>query len=394
MTRPRRDTPSGYPRWVPPLVAVPPLFFGIVTISVAGRGRGAVAIAIGLAVLPWLVNAVRPGWLPGTLFMLGVVTPLAVLNIAGGAFGVDLTADAHNKLSFMILVWLTGEMAARGRLVPWLLTPLATIGVIVGRTIVEPGVAHDWIFWVGGTGVAFLTGFLLRRQQHTLSALREAQVALAGEAAQRERQRIAREVHDVVAHTLTVTLMHVSAARRALERDPSSAREALDEAETLGRRSLADIRRTVGLLRADDEAPDTHALPDAADIPTLLASYRAAGSRLIVDVSGDLATLAPATGLTLYRVVQEALANAANHAEGTPVDIRIRVRRHDVEAVVSNPVTRDAATRAGGGLGLVGMRERVSLLGGRLDVGERDGVWTVRAALPLESVSPTTGART
>lgn len=391
MTRPRPATPGDYPRWVPLLVAIPPLFFGIVTIAVGGSGRGAVALTVSLAILPWLVNAVAPGRLPATVFAVWVIAPLAVLNVAGGAFGVDLTAEAHNQLSLMLLVWLTGEMAARARLLPWLLAPLATVAVIVGRTIAEPEFAHAWIFWIGGAGVAFLTGFLLRRQQQTLWALRDAQVALAGEAAQRERQRIAREVHDVVAHTLTVTIMHVSAARRALERDPAAAREALDEAETLGRRSLADVRRTVGLLRSDGEAPDTHALPDASDIPALLASYRAAGTELRVETSGDLAVLAPATGLTLYRIVQEALSNAVNHAAAGPVEVRLRLGRREAEVVVSNPVEHGAAPRDGG-LGIVGMRERVALLGGRLDAGERDGVWTVRARVPLDA-STSAGAR-
>lgn len=391
MTRGRRVPPSGYPRWVPPLAAVPPVFFGIVTVTSAGGGRGAVAVAVGLAVIPWLINAVRPGWLPGSVFAVWVVVPLAVVNIAGGTFGVDLTADAHNQLSLMILIWLTGEMVARARLVPWLFATLATVGVIVGRTIAEPVFAHAWIFWIGGAGVAFLTGFLLRRQQQTLSDLREAQVALAGEAAQRERQRIAREVHDVVAHTLTVTLMHVSAARRALERDADAAREALDDAETLGRRSLADIRRTVGLLRAQDERPDTHALPDASDIPALLASYRTAGIPLHVETVGDLAELPPAAGLTLYRIVQEALSNAAAHAPGAPVEVRLRIGRSEAEAVVSNPVERPSRARPGG-LGVVGMRERVGLLGGRLEAGERDGAWTVRAKVPLDGPVPVDGA--
>jgi signal transduction histidine kinase len=388
----RAQPVSGFPRWVAPLMAVPPLFFGVVSVAGAGRGWWAVGLAVAFAITPWLVNAVRPGWLSTTAFTAGVVVPLAVLNTAGGAVGVDLSAEGHSQFTLMLLVWLVGEMACRARLAPMLLAGLATVGVVVGRTIAEPSFAHAWIYWLGGAGVAFLTGFLLRRQQLTLMELRDAQAALAGEAARRERQRIAREVHDVVAHTLTVTLMHVSAARRALERDPAGAGEALEEAELLGRRSLADIRRTVGLLRAEDEGPDRHALPDATDLPSLISSYEAAGTPVSVRTGGGLDDLPPAVGLTVYRLVQEALSNAAGHAPGAPVDLRLEVRRHEVRIEVSNPVGRDGAAPRAGGLGLVGMRERVALLGGRLDAGARDGTWTVRARLPLDSRAPAAGA--
>lgn len=388
MSRARRVAPSGYPRWVPALVAVPPLFFAVVSITGVGAAWGAVAVAVGVAVLPWVVDAVRPGLLPNSAFVLWVAVPLGILNVAGAAFGVDLSGESHTQFSLMLLVWLVGEMAARARWAPLLFAMLSAVGVIVGRTIVEPAFRHSWIFWIGGVGVAFLTGFMLRRQQQTLSELRDAQAALAGDAARRERQRIAREVHDVVAHTLTVTLLHVSAARRALDHDPGSARAALDDAETLGRRSLADIRRTVGLLRSDDETPDRQPLPEASDIPDLVRSYRTAGTPVEVRVAGSLADLPPAVGLTTYRLVQEALSNAAGHAPGAPVDVQLTVRRHDVHIRVSNPVTTATGGNRRGGLGLVGMQERVALLGGRLDAQARDGRWAVDARLPLDSRDP------
>ncbi|MBW3657465.1 MAG: histidine kinase [Actinobacteria bacterium] len=392
MSRSRHVSSSGYPRWVAPVAAIPPLFFATATVTGGPTGRGA-AIAVGVAVLPWLVNAVLPGRLPAAVFVLWVVAPLAILNTAGAAWGVDLSAEGHSQFSLMLLVWLVGEMAARAGWGSIVLAVLGTVGVVVGRIIAEPTFSHAWLFWLGGAGVAFLTGFMLRRQQHTLSQLRAAQSALAGEAAQRERQRIAREIHDVVAHTLTVTLMHVSAARRALDRDPAGAREALDDAERLGRRSLADIRRTVGLLRAEDESPDTHALPDATDLPSLFASYRSAGTPLHVERTGSLGTLPPGPGLALYRITQEALSNASAHAPGAPVEVRLHIREHEAELVVTNPVGPAKDPRPGG-LGLVGMRERVELLGGRFAAGEEDGTWSVNARLPLESRPARSGVPT
>lgn len=378
---------TGYPSWVPRLVALPPLFFALVTLSDAGEAIGVVAVTLGVAILPWLIQAARLGPLPDALFAAWVVVPIGILNLAGTSLGVDLSGESHNQFSLMVLIWLVGEMAARStpRIVAGVLA--ATAAITVGRAAVEPAFGHSWSFWLGGAGVAFLTGYLLRRQQQTLAELGAAQAALAGEAARRERQRVAREVHDVVAHTLTVTLLHVQAAARALDRDPAAVREALRDAEALGRQSLADVRRTVGLLRADDEAPDTHALPDASDLPALLDSYRGAGMQLRDEIDGDLTQLAPAPSLTLYRVVQEALSNAAGHTDGAPVDVRVTVGRQEVSVTVSNPV---AAARPGrdGGLGIVGMRERVALLGGQVSAGAQNGTWTVAATFPRDGAEP------
>lgn len=385
-------TTTDFPAWVPRLVVVPPVFFAIVSLTGAAETRPIIATAVGLAVAPWVLHAVGARSLPDPVFAAWVLLPIAVLNLAGGALGVDLSGESHNQFSLMILVWLVGEMAARGTPPVIAATVLGTVGVTVGRTLIEPAFGHSWTFWLGGAGIAFLTGYMLRRQQQTLSELRRTQAALAGDAARRERQRIAREVHDVVAHTLTVTLMHVNTARRAIDRDPAAVRDALEEAETLGRQSLADIRRTVGLLRAEGEAPDTHALPDASDLPALLDSYRSAGMELRADVVGDLGGLAPASSLTLYRIVQEALSNAAGHAAGEVVEIRVDVHGDDVEVTVSNAVGAPPGQRKGG-LGVVGMRERIALLGGTLDAGVRDGRWSVSARFPRGSSETTVGVR-
>lgn len=375
-----------YPDWVPRLVALPPTFFALVSITGAGPAWPVVTAAVTAAVLPWLIGAVRPGLVPTSVFAAWVILPIAALQVtgaAGTAANLSLTGDSHVHFTLMILVWLMGEMAARGTPAQMAGAGLATVATILVPTFAGPGADHGSLFWIGGSGVAMLTGYLLRRQQQTVSELRRAQAALAGEAAQRERQRIAREVHDVVAHSLTVTLLHVRTARRALDRDPAHAREALDRAEELGRRSLADIRRTVGLLRSEDEALETHALPDAADLPALVSSTRDAGVALDAELDGDLAGLPPSVSLSLYRIVQEAISNAANHAPGQPVRLRVRVGRAGIDVVVSNPVP--PGTRpGGGGLGVVGMRERIALLGGSVDVDRRDGRWTVTARLPLD----------
>ena len=208
--------------------------------------------------LPWLVDAIWPGRLPATVFVLWVATPLAVFNTAAEAVGVELAAEGHSQFSLLLLVWLVGEMAARARQGPFVFAVLSTVAVVGGRAILDPSFAHASLYWTGGAAMAFLAGFLFRRQQQALSELRTTHIALAEVAARRERQRIARELQDVVAHTLTVTLMHIGVARRSIDRDPAATRGALHDAAQLGGQSLADFRRTVGLLHTEDEGSDAH----------------------------------------------------------------------------------------------------------------------------------------
>ncbi|HEX9889910.1 MAG TPA: sensor histidine kinase [Nitriliruptorales bacterium] len=383
MTEAASGSQHDYPAWVAPLVAVPPVFFAVAS-AVGAQVWPVVALLVAVAIGPWLLAATGRQ-LPRTAFGLWVVLPLALLNLGGERFGVDLSAESHSQFSLMILVWLVGEMAAVAPLRHVLATTVAVCTVIVGRTVVAPDFVHAWVFWLGGAGIALLTGFMLRWQQQTLSELRAAQGALADEAAQRERQRIAREVHDVVAHTLTVTLMHLQAARKALDHDPTEAREALEHAEKLGRRSLADIRRTVGLLRTEGEPPEIRALPEAADVHALIESYRAAGAQLTTEVAADLRSLGPTSGLTLYRVLQESLSNAAAHAPGAPVEVTVRIERDEVAVEVTNPIVHAGVSPRPGGSGLEGMRERVGLLGGRFDASSHDGRWRVDVRFPTHS---------
>lgn len=375
-----------WPPWVARMVAVPPVLIAVVSLAtVIGSSDSwpVVAGAVTIALLPWLLSAAGLE-LRLWLFAVWVIVPLAILHLAGGALGVDLSSDGHTQFSLLLLVWLVGEMVAVARPAEAAGATAVVVAIIAGRAIVEPEFGHAWVFWMGGAGTALVTGFMLRIQHRTLSELRAAQAALAVEAVQRERQRIAREVHDVVAHTMTVTLMHLQAARRALDHDPAAVRDTLEEAETLGRRSLSDIRRTVGLLRAEDEPPATRALPEAGDIPALVESYRAAGVSVhtALDLSDD--ALEPAASVTLYRLVQEALSNAATHAPGTDVDLEIRTGDHQVIFEVSNPLSSEPPASQRHGLGLVGMRERVRLLGGEMDAGPRGDRWHVRARFPAQ----------
>ena len=200
-------------------------------------------------------------------------------------------------------------------------------------------------------------------------------------AATNERQRIAREVHDVIAHSLTVTMLHLTAARLAVGRgDSAAATEALEEAEKAGRTSLSEIRNTVGLLRIDGSEPDNAPLPAAADVPALVEGYRAAGVDVSLDLQGDLGDVEPAAGLALYRIVQESLTNAGRHAPGAHTTVHIELGpplKVDVQTKGGAP-----SIERGSGMGLAGMAERAAALGGLFEAGQSGNGWRVAATLP------------
>jgi signal transduction histidine kinase len=254
----------------------------------------------------------------------------------------------------------------------------------------------------------------VRTQMRLTAELRSKQALVASEAAADERRRLAREIHDVIAHSMTVTMLHVSGARLALQDDPPSVTEALDalgEAERQGRQSLADIRRTVGLLAIDapGESQLAAPLPAASDIPALVAGFADAGLSVALRSDGDLSTVPPTIGLAAYRVVQESLANAAKHAPGAEVAIDLRVchgvwplssfsavtgktGRVDVEVSNAAPTLSAPLMEVPpGGLGVSGMSERVRALGGRLSAGPEGRGWRVCARLPIgtEAAVPT-----
>ena len=186
-------------------------------------------------------------------------------------------------------------------------------------------------------------------------------------------------MHDVIGHALTVSLLHISSARLALDEDPDEARRALEEAERLARTSLEEVRATVGLMRTDASG-EVAPLPVAGDIDELVESFRSAGADVGLTVTGDLASLGSARGLAAYRIVQEALTNATRHAPGEPVTVAVTVDGGTATVAVRNG--GDADPDAPVGNGLLGMRERAEGVGGRLRAGAEARGWLVEAVLP------------
>lgn len=239
----------------------------------------------------------------------------------------------------------------------------------------EPG----WVTWMAGT--AFTTGActFVRRQRVVVDQLHAAQEELAQRARNDERHRIAREMHDLVGHSLTVTLLHLGSARLALDDDLDAAKSCLDEAEHAARNSLEDVRAAVGLMGTTDLS-DAPPVCTAADITDLVESYRRAGADIELDISGDVGALAPNRSLAAFRIVQESLTNAVRHGDGTPISVRIEVLGDRARVMVRNgaPTRRPPAT----GTGITAMRERADALGGRLTAGPHEDGWLVEGVIP------------
>jgi signal transduction histidine kinase len=242
-----------------------------------------------------------------------------------------------------------------------------------------------WGAWLAGVTLTVGFSLMVRHEQDLLRQLRRAQAGLAEQAKTQERNRIARELHDVIGHTLVVSLLHVQSALLAVEHDPADAARALAEAERLGRECLAEIRSTVGMLR-EDGTPDRDGggaiapLPGIDGLPALVKRFQSAGADITLTVEGDTGRLPATTGLAMYRIAQEALTNAVKHAPDSPTALRL--------GVDAGTVTLTADSRAepgtGTGLGLVGMRERAESLGGSCEAGPGGRGWLVRATLPVD----------
>ena len=198
-----------------------------------------------------------------------------------------------------------------------------------------------------------------------------------------ERQRIARELHDVIAHSVSVMTVQAGAVRRLLTPEQEKERQALESVEATGRDALTEMRRLVGLLREQGAMPEFSPQPGLGSIAALLDGVRSAGLPVELEVDGAPRELPPGVDLAAYRVVQEALTNALKYGGTAHAWVALHWRDDELELEVANDGRGDG-DGSGGGHGLAGMRERVALYGGDLESGPRDGGgYVVRARLPV-----------
>ncbi|MEU1982292.1 histidine kinase [Nocardia sp. NPDC019395] len=340
-------------------------------------------------VLPLLALVLLFVSVPSYILFGIVPKPLALSATTMAATALFLAQPVDADFAPFVLMVVTAEIAAIApKRVSIPLALLAAAELVAFAVLLQVLWQNDVLrtgvpMYALGILLGWLVGVMLQYQRLFLYQERENQNARAAQAATTERNRIAREVHDVIAHSLTVTLLHVTAARHALttDRDVDEAVDALADAERLGRQAMADIRRTVGLLDSGPAAAGPE--PGADDIPTLIDDFVNAGLSVRRRVTGDPARVSAAVGLALYRICQESLANIAKHAPGAEVEFAMEVGARSVIVRVRNTLPAGAAPRAGHGTGVAGMRQRAEGLGGRIHVGPEAGGWIVRAEFPL-----------
>ncbi|WP_411075601.1 sensor histidine kinase [Streptomyces sp. cmx-4-7] len=332
---------------------------------------------------------------------------------------VNLPAVVRTRFPGAVFVLAQGGFAVYVALGYWpvvnsLATLLATFTLASHRSarISVPGAAVTGLTWLGaglldevngghhgslaaaaGQAVVFPAvlwwfGALSRRATELTRALAAEQEERALREVAYERGRIARELHDVVAHHMAVISVQSGLARFVFDSDPATARTALDTIADTGAEALDELRRMLTLLRegTDPRAPD-RPMPGLARLDELVARVGAGGTPVTLSVLGVPRPIGPGADLCAYRVVQESLTNVLKHAPGAATEVVVRYGPHHLEVDVTNEGGRSipAHMPAGTGHGLIGMRERAKLYGGRIDIGPCDdgGGFAVRLALPL-----------
>ena len=360
------------------------------------------AAAAGLVALGWFEAAFGQGvvhpW-EQALLTLGWTLPLiwrrrwavAVLAVVV-PFGpiLDLVNEQGGVTSYVLAVILASFTVGRHRDPPvtwW--GPVLGVGFFWVMAAVAGGHFSDYLFTALLYGGAWGMGYALRQRATRISELdqeaqdlRERQAEREQQAIAEERGRIARELHDIVSHSISVITIQAQAVRRRLHADQPAEIDDLRDIEDTARQAMAEMRRLLGVLRADGPAA-LAPQPGLEQLDRLVADTRAAGVVVDARTEGDPVALPPGLDLAAYRVVQEALTNCRKHALGASAVVTISYDHDCVEVAIENDAGEGPVSAANGGHGLIGMRERVALYGGTLDAGPRaDGGFAVRARLP------------
>ena len=376
------------------------------------------ALALGLALLfqieMWTIDPSHP---PGDVGTDAFSTAeRAVAAAAGLVFTISLAWRRRAPLAVLALALATSVLANVVAVLDEATTPAialvvavysvgahtnglrAAVGGLGAAALIAVNVAEqfslgDLLLIAMILGGAWLAGRAIRYRREREHVLERLTVDLEREreekaraAVAEERVRIARELHDIVAHAISVIVLQARGGRRSLATDPTETHEALDTIEATGSEALAEMRRLLGMLRSHDEEIALAPQPSLRYLDALAAQVREAGLPVDLSVEGEPTELPPGVDLSAYRIVQEALTNALKHAGPATARVVVRYRENDLELEIADTGAGAGASDGGEGHGLAGMRERVSLYGGRIEAGPRDGGgFAVRARLPLDS---------
>jgi signal transduction histidine kinase len=341
--------------------------------------------------------------------------PVAVLLVIGVVFiaaqwrqvGDNFTQSVALFLAiYTVGAWEQRRVVARWSRIGVIVTMFCWLGFNLVRSLLGPkepfenargpldpvlasvlyGIGFNLLFFLFAYYVGDLAWLSARRQaeiEHRAEELRRSQEENTRGAIVAERVRIARDLHDVVAHHVSVMGIQAAAARRVLEKDPETAKSALQLVEQTARSSVAELRGLLGVLRTSDDER-TGPAPGLDQLPELVENARSTGLDVEHGTFGEPRPVPDSVALSAYRVVQEALTNVVKHADARKVDVRVRYLDAALEVEISDD-GRGLTSRDGGGFGLVGMRERVAVHGGEFEAGPRRGAgYLVRASLPTE----------
>ncbi|MDP8908075.1 MAG: histidine kinase [Chloroflexota bacterium] len=342
-----------------------------------------------LAMLPFAWRRVYP---------FAVIALVLVLVLLLGAVGMD---PSHSVLPLPVIIvsaYTAGREAASGRVAflgaaaigAWM-----AIGLGFGTSPAENSGAEDLVALLVLVSGAAGAGYVIRLRQTENAKLQSLTAELASERDARaraavieERARVARELHDVVAHSVSLIAVQAGAAEELMGRDDARAREALHAVQQTARDALAEMRRLLSVLRTDDEEPSLTPQPGLAAVTDLVAQARGGGLPVELREEGSRGKVPAGIELAAFRIVQEALTNIRKHAGAPPTDVLVRYAPDAVEVKVSN-LDLPGATMPSGhhpGYGIAGMSERARICGGTLEARRRDGRFIVHARLPLTGV--------
>ncbi|MGD9704387.1 MAG: sensor histidine kinase [Acidimicrobiia bacterium] len=324
--------------------------------------------------------------------------PVAVLAVVFGSAAVGVASTTSGQgdgpfsvfLAVLVAVFSFGAYAHQHRQI---VTGVAILSAGFAAEVLHDRLTDaetDFGFWIA-VAVFWVLGRLFGERLQRVAHLEQRAVQMeqdrdmnARAAVADERARIARELHDVVAHSVSVMVIQAGAALHTLNADDVDTAEALGSIETAGRQALVELRHMLGILRRADDEHVLSPMPGIAQVTVLSEQMREAGLPVEVRVEGQPTTLPPGLDLAAYRIVQEALTNTLKHAGIAHASVTISYGAHALELEIQDDGRPGAPMGDGTGHGLVGMRERVSLYGGVLDVGRSaDGGFAVRALLPL-----------
>jgi signal transduction histidine kinase len=335
------------------------------------------------------------------LVALAYTAPLALRRLAPGTvlvwtiamLAVLLQLDPHGEqfspvLALLVVSFTVGRELDAPR--AWVLSGLG-VGFFWTVTLAGDGNVGDVVFGTLLYGGAWAFGQALRVRAHRLLDVTERadrvereREARERQAVEQERARIARELHDIVSHSISLVTVKTQALRRRLEPAQQQEIAELREIEAVARQAMAELRRLFGALRDDGERAPLEPQPGLGELPTLVEQARTAGAPVELRLEGEPTPLSPGVDLAAYRIVQEAITNVLKHARPAAATVSIRFLPDLLEIEVHDTGAARTAVNGAGGSGLIGMRERVTLYGGDFAAGpSENGGFRVHATLPL-----------